>query len=91
MQWVQWHLWRNDTLGYHLTNVALHLLSAFLLWRLFRQLGVRLAWLGALPPVPSHPDGGRVGSLDIAEAQGRALAAAAAAGDEATMWKFDLG
>jgi len=46
--WLQWRLWQEHTLGYHLTTVGLHLLSAFLLWRLFRKLGLRLAWLGAL-------------------------------------------
>jgi len=46
--WLQWRLWQDHTLGYHLTTVGLHLLSAFLLWHLFRKLGLRLAWLGAL-------------------------------------------
>jgi tetratricopeptide (TPR) repeat protein len=46
--WLQWRLWQDHTLGYHLTTVGLHLLSAFLLWRLFRKLGLRLAWFGAL-------------------------------------------
>lgn len=47
---VEWSLWRifgNDTLPFHLTSLALHLLSAFLIWRLFARLGLRLAWLGA--------------------------------------------
>jgi len=46
--WVQWQLWGNDTLGYHLTNVSLHITSALLIWWLFRKLGLRLAWLGGL-------------------------------------------
>jgi protein O-mannosyl-transferase len=48
---VEWGLWRvfgDHTLPYHLTSLALHLFSAFLLWRLFARLGLRLAWLGAL-------------------------------------------
>ncbi len=48
VQWVQWKLWGKDTLGYHVTNVVLHLLSALLLWRLLLKFGLRLAWLGGL-------------------------------------------
>ena len=48
LQWVQWQLWGNDTLGYHLTNVCLHLLSAILIWRLLSKFGLKLAWLGGL-------------------------------------------
>ncbi len=48
VQHIEWALWGMDTLGYHLTNVVLHLLSALLVWRLFDQLGLRLAWWGAL-------------------------------------------
>ena len=48
LQWVQWHLWQDHPAGYHWTNLCLHLLSALLLWRLLRKLGVRAAWLGGL-------------------------------------------
>jgi Tfp pilus assembly protein PilF len=48
VQWAQWQLWGNDTLGYHLTNLCLHLLSAFLVWRLLAKFGLQFAWLGGL-------------------------------------------
>ena len=48
VQWAQWHLWGNDTLGYHVTNLMLHIISALLVWRLFHKLGLKLAWLGGL-------------------------------------------
>ena len=46
--WVEWHLWHENVLGYHLANIGFHLASAFLIWRLLKRLGVRLAWLGGL-------------------------------------------
>jgi tetratricopeptide (TPR) repeat protein len=52
--WAEWHLWGNAPLGYHLVNLALHLGSAFLLWHLFRRLGLGWSWLGALVFV-AHP------------------------------------
>lgn len=48
VQWLQWQLWHNDTFGYHVTNVLLHIISAFLVWRLLSKFGLRLAWLGGL-------------------------------------------
>jgi len=48
VQWAQWQLWHNDTFGYHLTNIILHVISALLVWRLLSKLGLRLAWLGGL-------------------------------------------
>jgi protein O-mannosyl-transferase len=46
--WVEWHLWHNDTLSYHVSTLVLHLCSALLVWRLLGKLGLRLAWLGGL-------------------------------------------
>jgi tetratricopeptide (TPR) repeat protein len=48
VQWIQWLLWGENTLGSHLTNVGLHVLSAMLFWRLLARLGVRQAWFGGL-------------------------------------------
>jgi len=48
VEWLEWQLWGNDTFGYHLLNVLLHITSALLVWRLFARLGLRLAWLGGL-------------------------------------------
>ena len=48
VQWLQWQSWKKLTFGYHFTNIVLHLLSAFLLWRFFLKFGLRFAWLGAL-------------------------------------------
>ncbi len=48
VQWLQWHLWGNDTFGYHFTNVLLHFVSALLLWKLLAKFNLRYAWLGGL-------------------------------------------
>lgn len=48
LQWLQWRLWENDTLGYHLTSLGLHLAAALLFWRVLGRLGLRHGWLGAL-------------------------------------------
>jgi tetratricopeptide (TPR) repeat protein len=48
VEWVEWHLWHENTLGYHLVNVLLHVLGALLVWRLFNKFNLRLAWLGGL-------------------------------------------
>ena len=48
VEWIEWRLFGEETLGYHLVSLALHLASVFLLWRLFFKLGLRYAWLGAL-------------------------------------------
>jgi tetratricopeptide (TPR) repeat protein len=46
--WIEWHLWGDAPLGYHLASLALHLTSAFLLWRVLARLGLRRGWIGAL-------------------------------------------
>jgi tetratricopeptide (TPR) repeat protein len=46
--WLEWRLWHNETLGYHVITLVLHLLSALLVWRLLGKMGLRLAWLGGL-------------------------------------------
>ncbi len=48
VQWMQWQLWGLHTLGYHLTNVWLHIVGSLLVWRLLSKFKLRLAWLGGL-------------------------------------------
>jgi len=54
VRWLQWQCWGDNALGYHLTNLGLHLVGAFLLWRLFYRLRIPCAWLGALV-FTAHP------------------------------------
>ncbi len=46
--WLEWHLWGDAQLGYHLVTLALHVASAFLIWRILARLGLRRGWIGAL-------------------------------------------
>ena len=48
LQWVQWHLWGAHVLGYHASNLALHICGSLLLWRVLGKLGVGPAWIGGL-------------------------------------------
>jgi tetratricopeptide (TPR) repeat protein len=43
--WIEHQLWGNAVIGYHLTNVALHALSACLVVLIVRRLGLSGAWL----------------------------------------------
>ena len=58
---VEWLIWQvfwdpsahdpqflQMTFWYHITSLILHLVNAMMVWYLFRKMGIRLAWLGAL-------------------------------------------
>lgn len=53
-QWAEWHLWGDSTTGYHLANVALHVVASLLAWRLFARLGIKFGWVGGAV-VALHP------------------------------------
>jgi hypothetical protein len=58
VEWLIWQIFWDPqahdpqflqmTFYYHVTSLILHLVNAMLVWLLFRKLGLRLAWLGAL-------------------------------------------
>jgi tetratricopeptide (TPR) repeat protein len=46
--WVEYQLWGNQTLGYHIDNLLLHIANALLVWRLLKVLNLPAAPLAAL-------------------------------------------
>ena len=54
--WFEHRIWGDAVMGYHLTNIALHALSACLVVMIMRRLSLPGAWFGgfvfALHPVP---------------------------------------
>jgi Tfp pilus assembly protein PilF len=45
--WIEYHLWGDSNLGYHLVNIFLHFLSALLLIFILRRLAIPSAWFVA--------------------------------------------
>jgi len=45
--WLEYHLWGDSTLGYHLVNILLHCVSVWLLLEVLRRLAIPGAWFVA--------------------------------------------
>src|SRR5262249_37936060 len=46
--WIEWHLWGERTIGYHLDNLILHIANSLLIWLILRRLSIPGGWLAAL-------------------------------------------
>lgn len=45
--WLEYHLWGLAPVGYHTTNLVLHIINALILWRLLREMALPGAGLAA--------------------------------------------
>jgi protein O-mannosyl-transferase len=48
LQWLEWHLWGDNMIGYHAVNIGLHILSAILIWRILMRTIGPCSWIIAL-------------------------------------------
>ncbi|HEX4139295.1 MAG TPA: hypothetical protein VHY09_03040, partial [Candidatus Methylacidiphilales bacterium] len=58
VEWLIWQVFFDPTIHdpqfwqmtfyFHITSLILHLVNGMMIWYLFRKMGIRLAWLGAL-------------------------------------------
>ena len=39
--WIDWHLWKENVVGYHAVNILLHAFNSILIWKIFERIGVR--------------------------------------------------
>jgi Flp pilus assembly protein TadD len=46
--WLQWQCFGPNATGYHAVTIAMHILTALLVWRLFQEMKLPGAWLGGL-------------------------------------------
>ncbi|MCK4872188.1 MAG: tetratricopeptide repeat protein [Phycisphaerales bacterium] len=47
--WIEHQLWGLNPVGYHIVNIAIHIASALLVWRIARRIGIPAAWfIGAV-------------------------------------------